>query len=78
MKQIKEKIKLKTEWMRGFFVLFVLDITAFATLLGKQTFFKNNFEYDLLILTFLIDLIIFVIIIIINKSIKKLIKSLKQ
>ena len=78
MEQIKEKIKLNTEWLRGFFVLLVLDTTAIATLIGKQTFFKNNFEYGLLILTFSIDLIIFVILIIVNKRINKLIKSLKQ
>ena len=75
---LKEKIKIFTEWLRGFFVLFVLGITAIATLIIRQKFLKSDFEYDLLRLTFLLDVIIFVIIIVVNVFIFRLIKSLKQ
>ena len=75
---LKEKIKLLTEWSRGFFVLFVLDTTAIATLFIRQRFLISDFEYDLLRLTFLFYIILIVIIIAINVIVFNLIKSLKQ
>jgi len=74
----KETIKFLTEWLKGIFALLILDTTAIATLLVRQKFFKNNFEYDLLILAFLLDIIIFFILITVSIHIFKLIKSLKQ
>jgi len=77
MGQIKEKIKLKTEWMRGFFVLFVMDTTSIATLLIRQRFLKNEFEYDLLILVVVVDIILITIIFVFNKKINNLINLLE-
>ena len=78
MEHIKEKIKLQTEWMRGFFVLFVLDTTSISTILIRQKFSSNEFELDLLISALLLDIIIYILILAYNKKINKLIELLKQ
>jgi len=72
-----EKTKLLTECLRGFFVLFVLDNTAIATLLLRQKFFTNNFEYNLLFTAVTIFIIILAIMIIFYKSINQKINLLK-
>lgn len=72
----KEKIKLNTEWLRGFFALFVLDTTAVATLFIRQQIFGTSYLINnMLILTFLLDIFIFVMILVVNKKINKLINS---
>ena len=73
-----EKIKLLTELLRGFFALFILDITGVGTMLIRQKFLTNNFEYNLLVWAILFFTVIFVILIIIFIAINWKIKSLKQ
>ena len=75
---LKETIKLFKEFLRGFFALFIFDTSAFATLLVRQKFFESSFEYNLLIITLYIDIIIIIIIIGICIKTYKLIKLLKQ
>jgi len=77
-KFLTEKIKLLTEWLRGFFYLFILDITGIATLLVRQKILTNDFEYYLLIAAAIGIIIIFTIMIIINKRLNKNINLLKQ
>ena len=77
-KFLTEKIKLLTEWLRGFFALFLLNSTGIATLLIRQKFSTNNFEYYLLIAAAIGDLMILIIMIIINKLLNKNINLLKQ
>jgi len=76
-KFLTEKIKLLTELLRGFFALFILDITGMATILIRQKFLTNIFEYNLLVWVIICIFVIFAIMIIIYKKINHHIKRLK-
>jgi len=75
---IKEKIKLYSDWLKGLFALFILDSSAIATLLIRQEFFKNHYEYGLLVVVCLFDIMIIIFMAIVNNKVVKLIKSLKK
>jgi len=78
MEHLKEKIKLHTEFLKGFFVLFVLDTSAMATLFASKTYLKYNYEYRLLIFTIIVDIFIILIIVIITIKITRFINLLKN
>lgn len=65
-------------WLKGLFALFILDSSAIATLLIRQEFFKNHYEYGLLIVVCLLDIVIIIFMVIVNNKIFKLIKALKK
>ena len=77
-KFIIERIKLFTECLRGFFALLILDFTGIATILIRQKFLTNNFEYNLLVWVIIIVVVIFVIMIFFYIVINRQIKLLKQ
>ena len=78
MEHLKEKIKLHTEWLKGFFVLFVLDTTAITTLLVRHSYLESDYEYKLLISAIIIYIALIAVIFIINNRIKKFINLLKS
>jgi len=78
MEHLKEKIKLHTEFLKGFFVLFVIDTTAMATLFANKTYLKYNYEYGLLIFTIIVDIVIIFVIGIITIKIMRFINLLKN
>jgi len=77
-KFLTEKIKLLTELLRGFFALFILDITGIATILIRQKFLTDKFEYNLFVWVIIIAVVIFVIMIYFYLLINRQIKLLKQ
>ena len=77
-KYLTENIKLSTECLRGFFAVLILDSTAIATILIRQKFLTNNFEYYLLFISAIFFLILLAIVIIFYKITKRNINLLKQ
>lgn len=85
---LKEKIKLQTEWLRGFYGLFILICSGLATLYVKRIFLtyeidvKTILNFDiinnLMIAGGILAAIIFVLILIVNKRINRVIKKLNQ
>jgi len=83
-----ERIKLLTEWLRGFFTLFIIIGTGVATLWIRKSFitynsdgsmlFNYNIDYYTMMLGAIFVIIIFIIIVIINKKISRNINKLKQ
>ena len=87
-KFLTEWIKLLTEWLRGFYGLFILIGTGFATLWIRKSFITYNsdgsilldynIDYYTMMLCAIFEVIIFVIIVIINIIISHNIHKLKQ
>jgi len=87
-KFITGKVKLLTEWLRGFFALFIIIGTGVATLWVRKTFviydvegniiFNYNIDYYIFISGICFDIIILVIIFVINKKINNFIKKFNK
>jgi len=87
-KFLQEKIKLLTEWLRGFYGLFILISSGLATLYAKKIFlvYKSDLETilnfhiinNIMIAGAILAAIIFVLILVVNKRIKQVIKKLNQ
>ena len=85
-KYLQEKIKLLTEWLRGFYGLFILISSGVATLYIKRIFLtyeidvKTILNFDIInnimIAGGILVAIIFVLILIVNQRIKRAIKNL--
>lgn len=77
MEFVKEKIKLNTEWLRGLFALFVLIGSGVAALFVSESFYTNDFHKGIIFFGFCIDILLFIIILVINRRINRLINKLK-
>lgn len=73
--QIKEQIKLKTEFLKFYFILFLGTTTGTLTLAVKEQFF-STFQLGLIYGGFAASVVILTLIVYVNRSIKTLIRKL--
>ena len=87
-KYLQEKIKLLTEWLRGFYGLLILISSGSATIFLKIMFLPNNIDVNIELkyriinyITFtgsILDVIVIILILIVNKKINNFIHKLNQ
>ena len=78
MERLKEKIKLHTEWLRGFFTLFVLIGSGVATLVISKSYLIYELDKKILNFGIYIDFAIIIIIVVINMRIYQFINKLPK
>ena len=77
MEFVKEKIRLNTEWLRGLFALFVLIGSGITALFINETFYTNYFHKSIIFFGSCIEILLFILILVINERINRLINKLR-
>ena len=75
---VKENIELFKDLLKGLFTLFILIGSGGGALLVKKTFLTDKFEYNILVICFIIDIILFLLMVTLFIYLYHHIKKLKS